>query len=334
MLSSVSKLADKNFVIGFFLPALLAVFGASRIFACPAWASDMCAAVKSDNPFADVTYLALGVWVVAVLLLTFNYFEYRLLEGYLPPISWLRPFVWWHRWRSGRLAVRHRRLKEAGKNAAASRVRFAHLNRYPTRENDILPTRFGNAIRAFEYYPREVYGADSISIYLRLASVIPKDFSGLIDDARAEVNFFLNIWFLALVIAFAAALRVFVEAYAQHFRIWPNDTRAPAIAIVICIVAASLAYEWSIGRVVAWGDLVKSAFDCYLPALAKQLDYTLPSTESRRRDFWTDVSRLFLYRRVMKDGKWTLGTPPPASQTPEPVSASNDDTNTEDDNDD
>ena len=167
-------------------------------------------------------------------------------------------------------------------------------------------------MRAFEMYPAEVYGADSITIWLRLGSVIPKDFQELINDARAQVDFFVNIWFLAWVLALA----VFARAVAERFH-WAkaagHDSLATAIPIVLCLVVAYVSYTWALGRIIAWGDMVKSAFDCYLPALAKQLGYALPSEESARRAFWTDFSKLAIYRHQMTDKKWTLLSDQPAN---------------------
>ena len=40
-----------------------------------------------------------------------------------------------------------------------------------------------------------------------------------------------------------------------------------------------------------------TAYDCYLPALAKQMGYDLPRTEVDRKAFWTALSRQLIYRR-------------------------------------
>jgi hypothetical protein len=40
-----------------------------------------------------------------------------------------------------------------------------------------------------------------------------------------------------------------------------------------------------------------SAFDCYLPTLAGQFGFELPTTEAQRRTFWTTFSQQLIYRR-------------------------------------
>lgn len=311
MLSSVSKLADKNFVIGFFLPALLGVLVLANMFQCPPWMATICSTASSSNQFADLTYLALVVWLVAVVLMILNYPEYRLLEGYIPPISWLSSLRKRHRRHFLKLTKDYERLKDAaelsGDKSKSSRARRTLLSSYPPRESDILPTAFGNRLRAFEFYPSEVYGVDSISVWLRLGAVIPKDFQALINDARAQVDFLVNSTFIAFVLGICALVRAVAAAF-QSSSLSLSPASFLGIA-ALCFAASYVFYLWATERATAWGDLVKSAFDCYLPTLAKQLGYSLPPLESKRRLFWTDFSRLALYRDKMVDGKWQLANP-------------------------
>src|ERR1019366_8978839 len=78
---------------------------------------------------------------------------------------------------------------------AAKRDRYQRLrldfvkSQMPPLESDILPTRFGNAIKAFEVYPRDIYGADGVVIWPRLTSVIPKTFGEQIQDIRSQIDF-------------------------------------------------------------------------------------------------------------------------------------------------
>lgn len=310
MLSSVSKLADKAFVMGFFLPALLAVYAALKILHCAPWFTALCD-VKQENPFENLTYVALAVWVLAVLLLTLNYFVYRFLEGYVFPISSLKFLKRWHVRRYRRLLAKRDRLSDRGEEDESSVLAFDLLNTYPQEESDILPTLFGNRIRSFELYPWDVYRADGVIVWLRLQSVIPGSFQQTIADARAQVDFFINIWLLSLVMVIGAAIKLLTE------RAWdPAAFDADHVMLVVTIAVAvgvmAIAYWLSIGRIVAWGDTVKTAFDCYLPALASQLGYEPPATESERRAFWDDLSGVFIFREKVKDGRWKLSSAKPS----------------------
>jgi len=310
MLSSVSKLVDKAFVTGFFLPALLAVYTALNVLHCPSWLAPLCS-TKPDNSFAaDITYAALIVWTVALMLLFLNYGLYRLFEGYVPPVSWLTPLKTWHQ---GRWQRRKEKQDEGDDALAQGEKRKQLLNDYPTDVNDFLPTSFGNALRAFERYPAEVYGIDTVSGWLRLGAVIPSAYQQLINDARSQVDFFVNTCFLAIVLC-AASLAKLAEEHVRHVQ-W-EQCDAPVLwkTAIASIVVATVAYYWSIGRVVAWGDLVKSAFDLYLPALAKQVGYALPPSEAKQREFWKEFSWLMLYRIQLPDRKWKRADPPAAAK--------------------
>ena len=110
MLGSLPKLFDKNFVIGFYLPALLAVIASAWAFPSLPMFDSVRSLLTFEKKLGDLTYLAVIVWVLAILLMTFNQMQYRLLEGYLPPVSWLFPLRWWHRWRFRRLNCQYEKL--------------------------------------------------------------------------------------------------------------------------------------------------------------------------------------------------------------------------------
>jgi hypothetical protein len=118
----VAKLADKHFVIGFLLPALLAFIVLSSTFTCPTYLAKLCSAATSTNPVADLTYLVILVWSLGVLLLALNYIVYRLYEGYLPPTSWLTWKTRRHRQTYKRLRREFKRLQESGHNVEASKL--------------------------------------------------------------------------------------------------------------------------------------------------------------------------------------------------------------------
>jgi hypothetical protein len=86
--------------------------------------------------------------------------------------------------------------------------------KYPHDPDLILPTRFGNVIHASETYSLNVYGVDAIPAWHRLAAVVLKDFAGQVDDARAEVNFWNNVWVVAILFTVLAAARFIWDAYS------------------------------------------------------------------------------------------------------------------------
>jgi hypothetical protein len=303
MLSSVSKLADKNFIIGFFIPALLAVMATSYVFRSIPWVASWFVAITSDKSFVELTYLAVAVWVLALLLLILNYELYRVLEGYTPPLSWLSGMVAKHRKKAGEMRARHDELIASGDRHGASKISWVLNKDYPLREDQFLPTRFGNRIRAFEMYSNDVYGADAVTLWTRLGMILPKQCLAVVDDARAEVNFMMNCFYIAVLLGLASISRLAIEWFTC-VTTFPSDGATLAVAAGASALISYFAYLMATARVVAWGEAVESAFDCFLPALAKQLGYALPPLGSQRKVFWDDITRLLLYRRQLDDGRW------------------------------
>ncbi|MGH7116969.1 MAG: hypothetical protein ACREE9_21055 [Stellaceae bacterium] len=338
MLGSLPKLFDKNFVIGFYLPTLLALIATAWAFPNLTVLDSVRSLSVSEKKLEDITYLAVIVWVIAVLMMSTNYTQYRLLEGYLPPVSWLIVLRRWHRWRFHRLACQYDALtsdwEKAGKGFPqrkqdrASKMKKRLVTYYPRKDKEVLPTRFGNTILAFERYPFEVYGVDSVPVWPRLASVIPTEFAGLLDDAKAQVDCFVTVTSLASLIVLASLAGVVYDAHWLHLPSWnsqllhglrvffgPDGLRHIVIA-GIGLVTAALAYWQATACALAWGMLVKSAFDCYLPALIKQLGFAWPLRDSERREFWTELNALILYERPMTADRWALAIELAPTQEP------------------
>jgi hypothetical protein len=310
MLSSLPKLADRAFILGTFLPTLLFAI----ILSLELWGYDVASgwlAASTAKDLGQAAILILSVWAIAVVLLMLNQPLYRLLEGYSFP-NWLaEPLKERHRRRFKKLLDEARKLYENEENTAVERDRYRRLRLelfkwMPATEKDILPTRFGNAIKAFEVYPREIYGADGVTIWLRLTAVIPKSFSEQIAHARSQLDFLINSCLFSCIIAIVGAFRAagsgnWHEFYLSQFtgivpfllsieKSWLVWTAGGALA-------AYVFYRWAVSCVPSWGELVRTAFDCYLPTLATQLGFELPTTEDRRRDFWTTFSQQAIYGR-------------------------------------
>jgi hypothetical protein len=127
----------------------------------------------------------------------------------------------------------------------------------------------------------------------------------LISDAKSQVDFFVNIALLSAIFAVASWIRFGMDMFATRSVAWPPNGGALVWGGVAAFATAYCSYRWAIVQVAPWGDLVKSAFDLYLPALGKQIGYALPPKESGRFAFWLAFSKLALYRRQLADGAWT-----------------------------
>lgn len=148
-----------------------------------------------------------------------------------------------------------------------------------------MPTQFGNKMRAFEVYPRVVYGIDAIPLWPRLEAVIPAHFRGIIDESKAYLDFSVNLLCGSVVCMLFYAV---VSA---------ADQRVLALWVpVISLLVAGAGYRLSLAAASEWGEYVKSAFDLYRGALAEQLGLHLPRSSDAERTMWNTVSRMMIYR--------------------------------------
>jgi hypothetical protein len=330
MWSTLPKLADKSFIIAYVVPVVVFVLAIALIFAGSAQLASVMSQLNGLQSFVNAAYALAMLWVFAIFLMLVNDILFKVLEGYYWPISKFACLLQSKRDEFTRLAGERDRLREEWRVSGdafplASRrqldkVRREIVTRFPSELDQVLPTRFGNAIRSFEDYSRSVYGADSIPLWIHLCTVVPKEYQTGVEDFRSQVVCFMNLFYLSLVTAIVALCRFAAQDYDDEAIALKLYLLAICFASIVC---AYLFYILSIHSIYSWGSIVKAAFDCYLPELAAKLGYELPPEEPRRREFWATVSRRALFNRKFKPTDWLVA--PIATERPptaaEPVAA-------------
>jgi hypothetical protein len=160
---------------------------------------------------------------------------------------------------------------------------------FPDNAEFILPTRFGNRFRGFEVYSRVVYGLDAIPAWPRLQAVMPEHARKMLADAKAEVDFCVNLslggWLAGLLY-----LGLAVAAW-----------RLPALWMpVIAVIVGWASYWLATSAAMNFGSYVKSAFDLYRGELASQLGLDLPRSAEAEREMWRAASRMMIYRSAAR----------------------------------
>ncbi len=283
------KLFDRNFVIGFFLP--LAVF-----LAAAAWFAEALGVYRGGKALVIANPFLSGflVWLGAVLLLGVNRQIVRALEGY----GRYNPIRLWHVVEVRRYKSFHKRLDDLNDRffcaseeekelirSKRSKLLAVLSERFPGSLEHVLPTAFGNVLRAFESYPRIIYGFEGVCGWSRLLAVVPKDYRDLIDSARAQVDFWLNAWALSSFFCFVSIGAI---ASSRAYRLAP--------------FAAGAALVWWISSrcsrtaAAGWGEMVKAAFDVFLPTLRIQLGYKEEMTRAEERELWVGFSNVMTFR--------------------------------------
>lgn len=294
LLSDLADLFHRDFFVGYFIPAALfvsAVVWIADAYDVPAWALSLQSGLEG---IWNLGTTILAAWLLAVLLLAMNRTLVRGLEGYSFRRFRLltgRQVRRYHRLNERVARLSERYLEEARGNALRPQTEQVYMcarleqRIFPPHENLLLPTTFGNVVRAFEVYPYTIYGADLIAIWPRLLALVPDRLHDSIGASKAELDFAVNLVYLG--VASAVAWLGLAIGYGEIRSIW---------ILVIALGVAFAAYRMAISAAVVWGELITAAFDLYRLDLLHQMGWEEPETNEQERRCWGQVSRMFQYR--------------------------------------
>lgn len=306
MFSRFPNFFDRDFAVGSFLPALLfllAVVWLGGIYdLLPRTIALFFAPTDRVTVLLDTTLLIIVAWLLGVVLLTLNRDIIRVLEGYF---KWnpLRLGISGQRRRYRRyqqqlhtLATNYHALPHHDTHAAEkllrerSQVLARQAESFPNQEEWVLPTSFGNIIRAFEVYPYRMYGIDVIPGWSRLLAVVPESYQRLIDHEKSLVDFWVNVCLLS---ALYGVGYIFWLGYTWLI----TGTSVPVFFWIIALSGGIVAFAYSRAKAAAreWGEVFKATFDLYVPALRTQLMFPTPATPAAERQMWHAFSRAILY---------------------------------------
>lgn len=192
--------------------------------------------------------------------------------------------------RRARRALREKADREQALSTLADGLLRNFHREFPSKSGSVLPTRLGNAIRSFEDYPQRQYRMSAIYLWPRLLGVIDKEYAAAADDARSSFDFMMNVSFLSGL----SALGLLLMGLASH------GTGGLSVAFWLqvagLIVASRVFYVGSIGQAIAWGDLVRGAFDLYRGKLLAQMGYThVPADLHEERALWLAISQQMIF---------------------------------------
>lgn len=173
---------------------------------------------------------------------------------------------------------------------------------YPEDLNDILPTRFGNVLKAAENYPGERYGMDGVHFWPRLVHVIHPEYKATIDHTRNELSFLANMSILSFLFSCMCVAAVFVEMSSTQvvlnqpavFIQFLDQVQSYFIAAAIGLMSFAFFYNASIFAVGSFGFMIRSSYDLFRMELLRKLDLPRPSDSAKEFDTWQRVNELFV----------------------------------------
>jgi hypothetical protein len=163
-------------------------------------------------------------------------------------------------------------------------LRRLAAERFPDKEGRLLPTAFGNTIRAFEAYPFVMYGLDPIPAWPRLIMLMPDNDREAVDTAKAQTSFWVNLWLLSLIF--------FVEYVVLRIDTGRPGTLWALISIPLAWIASLRAQN----AATMWGEVVKAAFDMYIPKLRKRLELDATLSPEQEREQWVRMGNAMVFR--------------------------------------
>jgi len=294
MFEKLPDLLDKNFAVGFLLPAAGWLFGILLTLADFNILHSQIQLTQLDT-LSDTVLAIIVVWLAAIALLALNRPLIRFMEGY----GKYHPFAWRSLWKR-RFHKQAAPFLELQSQIAQARLegsprpttpadygrRLVHaVEHFPDEERWVLPTRFGNTFRAIEVYSRVVYGLDSIPAWPRLEAIFPEQFSKLLAEAKAQMDFAVNVTYAGFFIALLYCAFALVELRFPN--VW-----LPFLAAGCGVVG----YSMSLSSLSQYGNYVKSAFDLYRGLLAEQLGYEMPRSAEAEREMWTALNNVMIFR--------------------------------------
>lgn len=296
-IQSVAGVFSRYFVVGFFLPAFFTTLAAAHVIDS-AWLPHVYTSAESG---AQVLVVGGAALLLALLLSALHNTIIRALEGY-----WVRRLGTAtgrgarlkrriNRALMGRVETRYDRLVELREDPDPSPERTAAAqkldNEYPyPRRTELLPSRLGNTIRAFEVHPRRCYGLAGVTIWPRIELLLSDGERTAVENSQTNFSFFVN----AAVLLGLLGLIVIADAIAHDPLPWA--WYVVWIPYAIPFVAAFGALRATIRAAQEWGDSIKAAIDVHRLELYRRLGVRQPrDPEDEASTVARAVNRLLLY---------------------------------------
>lgn len=226
MNDSIIKEIGRSYIVSSLIPSIFAVLLAVVLF------SDLLSSVSSTTESLLFFEGSTGLIIAFTFWLAFALYSaqdpiVKLFEGYyFEKIKWIgsnqlseTKALHADLAKLNRQASRLKKLHELG-NPQDSRIHKLkkkvekeklhlipsiqeHEIRAPLSEANLLKTKFGNVLRASEIYASERYGIDGLTLWPRLAHVLPREFTASLEEQNNKLMFLLNSSLLAFILALA-----------------------------------------------------------------------------------------------------------------------------------
>ena len=293
--SDVAGVFSRYFIIGFFLPSFFALVGLSQTVTTAL----LPGSYEKLGGGAQVAVLGgLGL-LLGLLMLGLNWQIFRLFEGYplverkgrwgfalLYRLSVARPKHVFDRL----VTIRDDNSQGDGARSSAA---WKLDREFPSSIDDVMPTRFGNAVLAFETHAMKRWGLDSIAVWPRIDMLLSDREGEQQANARGEAAFFVNGSVLASIAGLILVGNQIADCSLSGWAL---------LLYAIPFLIAALMARWAAGAAVRWGSSVRSIIDLHRLELYEKLGVRLPrSFTDERENVAAQVNQALVYGRTISD---------------------------------
>jgi hypothetical protein len=297
----VAGVFSRYFIIGFFVPAwatLVAIYALGSAHLRP----DRFASESAGSQIIVLGGLAL---LTGLLLSGFHFPILRILEGYpLEDNKDRRLLRWVYETSIRRQEDCWKNLRDIRDDKELPRLKRGQAaweldQSYPHEQEVLLPTRFGNVIRAFEYHPRERWGLDGIAVWPRIELLLSSGELDGCDSVKGDVAFFVN---LMIGVLFTSVTLTIDEVVNR-----PHPLYSSIFFVMLMVVIWPL-YSGSVSAAGRWGAVVRGAIDIHRRDLYERLGVVTPTTDSEERKVANAINDCILFGLPLPD---SVRRPPP-----------------------
>lgn len=176
--------------------------------------------------------------------------------------------------KGGETAARHG-ARDLGRTATQRGLLRERRDRYPASEDQVVPTRLGNAIRRVEEYSYDRFRLDSQRLANEMYAVGSEMARKQVDQARTTIDFFVCLLYGHLIVAFVALVA------------GPHRIGAAVLAAL-----SGWWYDRAVKATDDWAGATRALANLARKPLAANLGLKLPSSLDKEREMWAAVSRM------------------------------------------
>lgn len=274
-LSDVAGVFSRYFIIGFFLPCFF-VLGALALCLSSDLLPNSYTRLDGSEQLLVVGSSSL---LLGLLLMGLNWPITRLFEGYplahhrdTRVIGSVHDFLVCRQRRRYEKLVGIRDGKAPGR---PDRAAWRLFREFPQTPDQLLPTRLGNAVLAFESHAMSLWGLDSIAAWPRIDMLLTQREAELQANSRGEAAFFVNS---VLLLGAAGLVLVGDQLGNSVLHGWEQSLYLAPFLI------ADLLLRAAVGATVHWGNTVRAAIDLHRFDLYERLGLRRPTGFKDERD--------------------------------------------------